>query len=1351
MALNVLAEHAAHEIFARLGELRQRIYFYADDLRRRCEADATAQSDIDEEDDDPFDAPITNRSLSSSHDRNVLRTSNGGSHRQPGTVPGGGDWKPSQPFSIRQSTLASTAHGKSYLESCRLFYGVFTAMGDLVSTMLHHATISKDLSAYREDIAPSLYLLAMQLNGLSNWDMCPTAMYQGMVACLVELDEQLMSAGPREALNAPLKGDQLHLNRDNSMGLTPHMAHSNSTRQAAAGHQAAGIVANQSSHSYSSAAAAAAGAASSHHQQLQQQQNGAAHADILALLEPCEGVLHRLLFMTHSASKQRRSSFFDNLSHLLRQFLLLEQYEDARTAAWFLLISITLSLAYVLVEIDELQGDSAGTRLILPLTMLLSPIVSSLLLRAVLPSSSSWVQSTGALVRIPTLLTSLAVGLAWGSSRHLNDETSRRGTCVFFPYLASLWTMANTATCALLSSGAFILGTLIIFKDGYTSVFVESLLFALGMGIAVATYAGVMIPPSSVPLGTLQCSQMLTHAITALAGGQQLQRGRLSPQWVGAHAHDDGDPPVRGHPLDPAGSAAEPQMSVTSSTAVHKRGAAASYYDVLMLLQHAAQEAGGLAVVHADAASVTAGGGGGSRSNSIGLESSAQPIQHSAGVFQGNSSLAGSLFQIPTSTEGDVIRAGRVLDALMLNVAATMQRRRSSSGLSSSQQQQPVVVFNSALVYPKRGGGGGGGSSNNAGGGGGGSTTMTQPSSVMMWCEEMSLFTPTTIAALRLETAGSGLSFDFTKDRGLVMKYRIPINAANVPAVLRLPLAANEGDETVLIVHPNASVRFALSQWFWDQGIAVCVVPTLALTPETSVATYAGVVLPHEVFLPGACPSQCSVRFALSQWFWDQGIAVCVVPTLALTPETSVATYAGVVLPHEVFLPGAAAEDVDMLTIFPFAFVCALSLTTNPPRLAPTDSLHLVLKGLPSHASLGQYRRLVTEVRLRACTRYLNVPPVLFHNPAPMRRLGQGSVGIVHKVRLEDGSVAAMKVMRSRLLLQNNIAPEACAEEERRKMALSHPNIVNVHRVDRTAALGGGGEVIVFAELCSDVTLRALLQCGPLVHQEAALITVQLLHGLDYLHRSHSFAGDLKSENILFGPLRRVKIADYSSRFTTMNWRAPEFLSTSPATPAEREAADVWALGCVQLEMLFGNDYVPTVATSTFMNTTATAPSLAGASVSDGSGSSPPRGGGGPGAQSLLEAAFFFSSLAGASVSDGSGSRMHFRLTTGSALCLPAAPELDHVLPQYMFPEWRSFVMDCLEVDPMRRPRIDTLLRHRFVNSVSIGFQQLPPMTEGMRMIPSEHRNDRATRSQSSGGGGSSVNWPKAESDEYND
>lgn len=841
--------------------------------------------------------------------------------------------------------------------------------------------------------------------------------------------------------------------------------------------------------------------------------------------------------------------------------------------------------------------------------------------------------------------------------------------------------MANTATCALLSSGAFILGTLIIFKDGYTSVFVESLLFALGMGIAVATYAGVMIPPSSVPFGALQCSQMLTHAITALAGGQQLQRGLLSPQWVGVHAHDDGDPPVRGHPLDPAGSAAEPQMSVTSSTAVHKRGTAANYYDVLMLLQHAAQEAGGLAVVHADAASVNAGGGGGSRSNSIGLESSAQPIQHSAGVFQGNSSLAGSLFQIPTSTEGDVIRAGRVLDALMLNVAATMQRRRSSSGLSPS-QQQPVVVFNSALVYPKRGGGGGGGSSNNAGGGG--SSTMTQPSSVMMWCEEMSLFTPTTVAALRLETAGSGLSFEFTKDRGLVMKYRIPTNAANVPAVLRLPLAANEGDETVLIVHPNASVRFALSQWFWDQGIAVCVVPTLALTPETSVATYAGVVLPHEVFLPGA-----------------------------------------------------AAEDVDMLTIFPFAFVCALSLTTNPPRLAPTDSLHLVLKGLPSHASLGQYRRLVTEVRLRACTRYLNVPPVLFHNPAPMRRLGQGSVGIVHKVRLEDGSVAAMKVMRSRLLLQNNIAPEACAEEERRKMALSHPNIVNVHRVDRTAALGGGGEVIVFAELCSDVTLRALLQCGPLVHQEAALITVQLLHGLDYLHRSHSFAGDLKSENILFGPLRRVKIADYSSRFTTMNWRAPEFLSTSPATPAEREAADVWALGCVQLEMLFGNDYVPTVATSTFMNTTAAAPSLAGASVSDGSGSitgSPPRGGGGPGAQSLLEAA-----------------RMHFRLTTGSALCLPAAPELDHVLPQYMFPEWRSFVMDCLEVDPMRRPRIDTLLRHRFVNSVSIGFQQLPPMTEGMRMIPSEHRNDRATRSQSSGGGGSSVNWPKAESDEYND
>ncbi|KAK0065887.1 serine/threonine-protein kinase PLK1, partial [Biomphalaria pfeifferi] len=121
----------------------------------------------------------------------------------------------------------------------------------------------------------------------------------------------------------------------------------------------------------------------------------------------------------------------------------------------------------------------------------------------------------------------------------------------------------------------------------------------------------------------------------------------------------------------------------------------------------------------------------------------------------------------------------------------------------------------------------------------------------------------------------------------------------------------------------------------------------------------------------------------------------------------------------------------------------------------------------------------------------------------------------------------------------------------------------------------------IFIEYMSLGSLRRFIELKEvlpedLVHQ----FTKQLLEGIQYLHSKRIIHRDIKSFNILMSSETSVKLTDfgiakifgeYSRTFTkkvgTVRYMAPELLSSEEHT----YPVDIWALGCVVIEMFTGD------------------------------------------------------------------------------------------------------------------------------------------------------------------------------------
>ena len=137
-------------------------------------------------------------------------------------------------------------------------------------------------------------------------------------------------------------------------------------------------------------------------------------------------------------------------------------------------------------------------------------------------------------------------------------------------------------------------------------------------------------------------------------------------------------------------------------------------------------------------------------------------------------------------------------------------------------------------------------------------------------------------------------------------------------------------------------------------------------------------------------------------------------------------------------------------------------------------------------------------------------------------RLGAGGMGEVYRaLDTRLGRKVALKVLpREFLGSQEGIA--RFAHEARSASALNHPNIVTIFEVGQS-----GMSPFLAMELIDGLTLRQLIDAGPLPLKKILDLATQIVSGLAKAHNAGIVHRDLKPENIMVTSDGFVKILDF--------------------------------------------------------------------------------------------------------------------------------------------------------------------------------------------------------------------------------
>ena len=200
--------------------------------------------------------------------------------------------------------------------------------------------------------------------------------------------------------------------------------------------------------------------------------------------------------------------------------------------------------------------------------------------------------------------------------------------------------------------------------------------------------------------------------------------------------------------------------------------------------------------------------------------------------------------------------------------------------------------------------------------------------------------------------------------------------------------------------------------------------------------------------------------------------------------------------------------------------------------------------------------------------------------------LGRGGYSEVYKAYdLENWREVAWKIHRfddtwSRSMQANYI--KHALRENQTHQKLNHPRIVKHYD---TIEMDNNAFCTVL-ELCKGPDLSEYLKVnGWIPEKEAKLITSQIISGLKYLNEMKIIHYDLKPQNILFHN-GEIKITDFglwkvveenterveltSQGVGTYWYQPPECFEIGPNPPLICSKVDVWSLGVIFFEMLFG-------------------------------------------------------------------------------------------------------------------------------------------------------------------------------------
>ncbi|XP_062898687.1 mitogen-activated protein kinase 4-like isoform X2 [Mobula hypostoma] len=203
-----------------------------------------------------------------------------------------------------------------------------------------------------------------------------------------------------------------------------------------------------------------------------------------------------------------------------------------------------------------------------------------------------------------------------------------------------------------------------------------------------------------------------------------------------------------------------------------------------------------------------------------------------------------------------------------------------------------------------------------------------------------------------------------------------------------------------------------------------------------------------------------------------------------------------------------------------------------------------------------------------------------------LQPLGYGANGLVFAA---IDSQSYRKVAVKKITISDARSLKHALREIKIIRRLDHDNIVKVFEV-----LGPKGSdipqdiyrlsVVYIVQEHMDTDLARLLEQGPLSEEHAKLFIYQLLRGLKYIHSANILHRDLKPANIFINTEDLVlKIGDFglarivdphyshkghlSEGLVTKWYRSPRLL-LSPNNYTK--AIDMWAAGCILIEMLTG-------------------------------------------------------------------------------------------------------------------------------------------------------------------------------------
>jgi len=193
--------------------------------------------------------------------------------------------------------------------------------------------------------------------------------------------------------------------------------------------------------------------------------------------------------------------------------------------------------------------------------------------------------------------------------------------------------------------------------------------------------------------------------------------------------------------------------------------------------------------------------------------------------------------------------------------------------------------------------------------------------------------------------------------------------------------------------------------------------------------------------------------------------------------------------------------------------------------------------------------------------------------------IGEGPNSIVYKTKKKDDRESSrfytQKLLKS-IVVNGELSKEVYREITTLK-SLDHENVIKL----RDIVMGEAPKSLFLIFDYCDIDLDEFIREYPLPeirHDQVKCITMNLLRGLNYIHKNFIVHRDIKPSNLLLNYNGVLKIADFGiarrwSRdnrpstpgMMTLWYQAPELIFESPDYDSK---VDMWSAGCVVVELM---------------------------------------------------------------------------------------------------------------------------------------------------------------------------------------